>query len=67
MPGHCGAGAPILAADGTCIAAVVVSGVTSRVSRDVLINDIVPKVRRTADQIAERVRWRDVAPPAALE
>jgi IclR family pca regulon transcriptional regulator len=62
-PGHCGAGAPILAADGTCLAAVVASAATSRVSKDALLNDIVPKVRRAADEIAERVRWRDVAPP----
>jgi IclR family transcriptional regulator, pca regulon regulatory protein len=64
-PGHCGAGAPILAADGTCVAAVVVSTATSRISKDVLVRDIVPQVRRSADQIAERLRWRDVAPPPA--
>jgi IclR family pca regulon transcriptional regulator len=63
VPGHCGAGAPILAADGACIAAVVATAATSRVSKKSLIDDIVPRVCRTADAIAQRVRWREVAPP----
>lgn len=67
VPGTYGVGAPVFDAEGMCIASVVITAAMNRISFDQLAGELVPGVRRTADEITQRVRWRQIPPNLVAE